>query len=47
MKREDWPLDDPADQPPGRVRDIRDAAGAKVDACIAREGYASRYNPRS
>jgi len=47
VKREDWPLDDPADQPLGRVRDIRDAVRAKVDSFIAREGYASRYNPRS
>jgi arsenate reductase (thioredoxin) len=47
VKREDWPLEDPADQPLGRVRDVRDAVRAKVDAFIAREGYACRYNPRS
>lgn len=38
VTREDWPLDDPAGQPLVRVRAIRDAVRAKVDAFIAREG---------
>jgi arsenate reductase len=35
--REDWPLDDPADQPLERVRSIRDAIRARVEAFLNRE----------
>ena len=36
-KREDWPLEDPADQPLERVRAIRDAIARRVNAFVDRE----------
>jgi arsenate reductase (thioredoxin) len=39
VRREDWPLDDPAGQPLDRVRSIRDAIREKVEALVAREGW--------
>jgi arsenate reductase len=37
VMREDWPLDDPADQSLERVRAIRDDIRARVDAFLDRE----------
>ena len=34
LKRGDWPLQDPKGQPIGRVREIRDEIGQRVDALI-------------
>lgn len=41
-RREDWPLDDPKDQPPERVRVIRDEIAARVAGLIEREGWSRR-----
>jgi arsenate reductase len=38
VRREDWPLDDPAAQPIERVRQIRDEIKREVEAFVAREG---------
>ncbi|MGH9370838.1 MAG: low molecular weight phosphatase family protein [Vicinamibacterales bacterium] len=38
LRTEDWPLDDPKDQPPEVVRRIRDDLRRRVAALIAREG---------
>ena len=35
VKRDDWPLDDPANQPIERVREIRDDIRARVDTLVA------------
>lgn len=35
LRRDDWPLDDPAGQPPQRVREIRDEIEARVRSLIA------------
>jgi arsenate reductase len=35
VKRDDWPLDDPASQPIERVREIRDEIRARVATLIA------------
>ncbi len=35
LRRDDWPLDDPAGQPSQRVREIRDEIEARVRALIA------------
>jgi len=40
LKRLDWALPDPKDQPPARVREIRDDIRGRVEAWIAREGWA-------
>jgi len=37
LKREDWPLDDPAHQPLPRVRAIRDEVKRRVEEFVARE----------
>ena len=37
LRRDDWPLDDPGDQPPERVRAIRDGIRDRVDALVRRE----------
>ena len=34
VERDDWPVDDPKDQPIERVREIRDAIRNRVDALI-------------
>jgi arsenate reductase len=39
LRREDWPLDDPAGQPIDRVRIIRDEIHRRVDALVAAEGW--------
>ena len=39
LKRDDWPLPDPAGQPPERVREIRDEIRARVEALVAREQW--------
>jgi arsenate reductase len=39
LKREDWPIDDPAALPIGRVREIRDEIRARVEAFLQREGF--------
>jgi len=36
---QDWPLEDPKGQPPERVREIRDAIRARVDAFVKAEGW--------
>ena len=42
LRREDWPLEDPKGKPLERVREIRDEIRARVDALVAREGWARR-----
>ncbi len=37
---EDWPLDDPKDQPIEKVREIRDVVSRRVDALLAEMGLA-------
>jgi arsenate reductase len=39
LQREDWALADPAGQPPGRVRAIRDEIRERVFELVAREGW--------
>jgi arsenate reductase len=39
VRRDDWPLADPAGQPPERVREIRDEIRERVWKLIAREGW--------
>ncbi len=39
VRRDDWPLPDPKDQPIERVRAIRDDIRARVASLIAREGW--------
>jgi arsenate reductase (thioredoxin) len=39
VRREDWPLEDPKEQPIERVREIRDDIRARVVALLAREGW--------
>jgi arsenate reductase len=39
VRRDDWPLPDPADQPAERVREIRDEIRERVWKLIAREGW--------
>lgn len=34
LRRDDWPLTDPKDQPIARVREIRDDIGARVQALV-------------
>ena len=47
VKREDWPIDDPAAPPIARVREIRDEIRALVEAFIARERLAPPESVRS
>ncbi len=35
VKRDDWPLEDPAGQPLERVRAVRDAIRTRVEALLA------------
>ena len=37
--RDDWPLDDPSDQPLARVRIIRDEIRARVTALVHSNGW--------
>ena len=39
LRRYDWPLADPKDQPLARVREIRDDIRARVEALIGAEGW--------
>jgi arsenate reductase len=39
---EDWPLQDPKDQPLGTVRSVRDEIRTRVEGLLAREGLARR-----
>lgn len=39
LKRADWPLEDPKDQPMARVRDIRDEIRRRVQTLLEREGW--------
>ena len=39
LRREDWPLADPKDQPLARVREIRDDIRARVEALLTREAW--------
>jgi len=39
LRRDDWPLADPKDQPLARVREIRDDIRARVEALIGAEGW--------
>jgi arsenate reductase len=41
LRRDDWPLDDPAGQPLERVRVIRDDIRRRVHTLVTREGLAS------
>ena len=41
LRREDWPLDDPAGQPLERVRGIREEIRRRVHTLVTREGLAS------
>jgi arsenate reductase len=38
-RREDWPLPDPAGQPPQRVREIRDEIRARVARFVGEQGF--------
>lgn len=40
VRRDDWPLDDPAGQSIERVRQIRDDIRRRIQAFVAREGLA-------
>jgi arsenate reductase (thioredoxin) len=42
LRRDDWPLEDPKGKPIARVREIRDDVQARVDALLAREGWAAQ-----
>lgn len=39
LRRDDWPLSDPKDQPIARVREIRDEIRARVGALLDGEGW--------
>jgi arsenate reductase (thioredoxin) len=39
VHRDDWPIQDPKDQPPATVRAIRDELDARVRALIATHGW--------
>jgi len=39
LRRADWPLADPKDQPIARVREIRDAIRARVEALLTSESW--------
>ena len=39
LRRDDWPLADPAGQPPERVRQIRDQIRERVSQLIAEQGW--------
>ena len=39
VKREDWPIDDPAALPIARVPEIRDEIRRRVEAFVEREGF--------
>jgi arsenate reductase len=39
LRREDWPLEDPKDQPVARVREIRDEIRRRVEILLEREGW--------
>ncbi len=43
LRRDDWPLADPKDQPIARVREIRDDIRARVETLLASEGW--RWQP--
>ena len=43
-RRDDWPVEDPKDQPLERVRAIRDEIRTRVEKLITAEGWASRQN---
>jgi arsenate reductase len=45
VKRADWPLADPKNQPLERVREIRDEIRTKVVELIAAEGWSRREAP--
>lgn len=40
LERDDWPLQDPKDRPMEEVRVIRDDIARRVDALLARKGWA-------
>jgi len=39
VRREDWPLPDPAGQPAGRVREIRDEIRERVSKLVSEQGW--------
>ena len=39
LRRDDWPLPDPAGQPPERVRQIRDQIRERVSQLVAEQGW--------
>ncbi len=39
LRRDDWPLEDPKNQPPGRVRVIRDEIRRRVVQLLEHEGW--------
>jgi arsenate reductase (thioredoxin) len=39
LKRDDWPLEDPRNQPLSRVREIRDEIRQRVETLLEREGW--------
>ncbi len=43
--REDWPIEDPKGKPAETVRRIRDEVRTRVEALIAREGWALKLQP--
>ncbi|HTF57480.1 MAG TPA: arsenate reductase ArsC [Planctomycetota bacterium] len=40
LRTEDWPVDDPKDQPPGHVRAIRDEIRSRVARLLTQAGWA-------
>lgn len=42
IERDDWPLEDPKDQPIHTVREIRDEIRRRVEALLHRRGWARR-----
>ena len=42
LRRDDWPLEDPKGKPVERVREIRDDVKARVEAFVAKAGWARR-----
>jgi arsenate reductase len=39
LRRDDWPLEDPKDKPPGRVREIRDDIERRVRELLRAQGW--------
>lgn len=42
LRHDDWPLEDPKDASPEKVREIRDDVRKRVEALLAKEGWAAK-----